>query len=685
MDIFNEIKLNNIDYVKEYIKSGKDINIIHPTMSIPVTPLYAALLFSQYEIAQLLLDNGADVNLGRPILSVIKTDNYIKVINMLITHNVNLNVLTNNNETPLITAIKQNNLEIVNLLIENGADVNFFIAKEHIPLITAIQKKNIEITSLLIKKGAIVNYLDSYYTPLVFACTENNTELIKLLIDNGAKIHAKDNKNVSAFIKSCENNNIEIIKLFIKLGIDINEKDHNINALYFVCKTNSIETLHLLIENGINITENCAINTTPLMLAIEYFHIDIVKILIINGALTSDIKKQLFYKYYINILNTCFLDYTLSSEYEQVKFYIELIFVLDFKQFKIFAIQYLFVHNSYNIISNYYEDKTYKLYFDDTNNTTIFRVYNKYDIPLNDENVFKIIYEIHKDSIEYMYVPYKIYDVNDSFKFIEDITDPENHMNEKYKKITSVFDFETDPDKSFNVFPRRDLQVWKSCLQKFMIENKKLGTEILTYYTHIGDRCIHNILRGREELNTIEYCKKDNQEIHDCIVHLNRFIWNANESSLTCDERIKNIDSIILYRGTKLGNIPLKRGSIINNQRNQFVSFTSKFSVAKSFGDIIFELTLTKNDVILPIEDIKIEGTFISKYAKEMEWLFPINTSFILTGDAYTNTEYIDEYEPDEEDTHTYIIIPIKVYRQEKTEFKIFDNEELQNRDVLLL
>ena len=42
--------------------------------------------------------------------------------------------------------------------------------------------------------------------------------------------------------------------------------------------------------------------------------------------------------------------------------------------------------------------------------------------------------------------------------------------------------------------------------------------KLLRFYSHIGDRCIHNILRNVEFLNSIDYCKYSNEEIRKYMI-----------------------------------------------------------------------------------------------------------------------------------------------------------------------
>jgi len=59
MKLISEIEENNIDFVRQWIKDGYSIN----DPSLHMQPIMIAIDYSQEEIAKLLLDNGADLNL----------------------------------------------------------------------------------------------------------------------------------------------------------------------------------------------------------------------------------------------------------------------------------------------------------------------------------------------------------------------------------------------------------------------------------------------------------------------------------------------------------------------------------------------------------------------------------------------------------------------------------------------
>jgi hypothetical protein len=168
------------------------------------------------------------------------------------------------------------------------------------------------------------------------------------------------------------------------------------------------------------------------------------------------------------------------------------------------------------------------------------------------------------------------------------------------------------------------------------------------------------------------YSFKNDIERKQTIICLNNFIWRMCKKFRQTEKIPPCLLSrkLILYRGENNISIPLTNGSIINALRNKFLSFTTSFSTARSFSDdIIYMIEVDINkDIFLPIGSIKFKGMTLSQEAYENEFLFPINTSFIVVDTPKSVTQ--PGYRP-------FAVLPIKIHNQSKPNFTEFVNSPL--------
>ena len=175
-------------------------------------------------------------------------------------------------DTPLILAATMGHQEIMRLLINAGANVNWcgptdlgkeYNRKRFSPLIKATSYNEIEVVKLLIDAGAYIDQADGIgRTPLQYAVIAGCVDVINLLLDNGADINSADEDGTTSLI------------LAIMIGIPAN--------LYS-------DIVKLLIERGADLEKADEDGDTPLTKAVRYGMLEMVKLLIANGAsLTHD-------------------------------------------------------------------------------------------------------------------------------------------------------------------------------------------------------------------------------------------------------------------------------------------------------------------------------------------------------------------------------------------------------------
>lgn len=105
---------------------------------------------------------------------------------------VDLEYHDSSKQTPLIIACRINSYDIASLLIENGAKVNSKDMDTWTPLLNAAKNGNSRLVALLLEKKANVDDKDcGGFTPLMWACYKNHLDAVKLLLKHNANPNAQ--------------------------------------------------------------------------------------------------------------------------------------------------------------------------------------------------------------------------------------------------------------------------------------------------------------------------------------------------------------------------------------------------------------------------------------------------------------------------------------------------------------
>ncbi len=189
--------------------------------------------------------------------------------------------------TPLIKACQTMNVDIAEYLIDKGADVNAKGALGITPLI-AIRKRKDEPYDLiqhLIKMGADVNakFYPGVGDYTVLHTALGNVKITKLLIDNGADVNAK-NLMGTPLQRAISNKNVEIAELLVESGAKLQEFSFGNTELHLAAIKGRADHVPLLVKYGTDVDVQNEIGRTPLYYASMHGHRKTVEALIAAGA-----------------------------------------------------------------------------------------------------------------------------------------------------------------------------------------------------------------------------------------------------------------------------------------------------------------------------------------------------------------------------------------------------------------
>ncbi|HPW60385.1 MAG TPA: ankyrin repeat domain-containing protein, partial [Candidatus Rifleibacterium sp.] len=283
----------NPEIIKYLIKKGADVNF---PRRLYYTPLFAALMHGNLEIAEILVRAGADVNCSDNYDTMLtkfigwhdlwpgtaafgSVDKARKAtVEFLLRHGADVKArIPEDNATTLMRAVACNYPEVLDILIEHGANVNETNDLGETALFLAAENNNSDETiRRLIKLGADVNARDANgTTPLMSAACSENLEAINTLIECGADVTAKDNDGMNAVIYACacacdyKGLPGEHLNPLFANGIDINERDSEGLTAYYYTMSNeyTIDASLYMIKMGADTNIRLRHNMTPLMVS----------------------------------------------------------------------------------------------------------------------------------------------------------------------------------------------------------------------------------------------------------------------------------------------------------------------------------------------------------------------------------------------------------------------------------
>uniref|UniRef100_A0A452RCP1 Poly [ADP-ribose] polymerase n=1 Tax=Ursus americanus TaxID=9643 RepID=A0A452RCP1_URSAM len=244
------------------------------------------------------------------LLEAARSGNEEKLMALLTPLNVNCHASDGRKSTPLHLAAGYNRVRIVQLLLQHGADVHAKDKGGLVPLHNACSYGHYEVTELLLKHGACVNAMDLWqFTPLHEAASKNRVEVCSLLLSHGAdptlvNCHGKSAVDMAptpelrerltyefkghSLLQAAREADLAKVKKTLALEI-INFKQPQSHETALHCAVASLhpkrkQVTELLLRKGANVNEKNKDFMTPLHVAAERAHNDVMEVLHKHGA-----------------------------------------------------------------------------------------------------------------------------------------------------------------------------------------------------------------------------------------------------------------------------------------------------------------------------------------------------------------------------------------------------------------
>uniref|UniRef100_A0A0K2TKJ7 Transient receptor potential cation channel subfamily A member 1 homolog [Aplysia californica] n=1 Tax=Lepeophtheirus salmonis TaxID=72036 RepID=A0A0K2TKJ7_LEPSM len=299
-----------------------------------VSPLHYAVRYTNIDIAQFLLDMGANPNVQGPdkmtplqyaaryggkkrsrhwkkgsyrsfdeeedeaeMFECEKVINVGETVALLINYYADVNAQDRYNLTALHhAAIRGNNDAASVLLSTSGIEKEPRDLQGSTPLHLASTYNRLDTVKLLLANKANPKCIDiDERTPLHEACQEGNVEVVNAIISESEAnfstdfvkelIQKKDGEGNTSLSIAVSSGSIKIVELLLEYGANVNSKNkHSVSVLHCAARTGQIESVELLVEHSAEVNVVNSLIQTPVYIAASNNNVKVIEYLVNNGC-----------------------------------------------------------------------------------------------------------------------------------------------------------------------------------------------------------------------------------------------------------------------------------------------------------------------------------------------------------------------------------------------------------------
>lgn len=279
--------------MRELIKAGINLDYI----IYAHTPLTLSIIKEQFEIAHLLVDGGADVNIPEkmacrrlPLHMVARLGLY-DLVTKMVNHGADINAHDAASMTALHWAALEGHFKVVDWLINAGAEVDPQDEVGHTPLFRAVEGAHLEVVKLLCGAGASVNVEGKYlWTPLFHSVVCNDFDMVKDLISNGASVQHTNIIGQTALHLIANRLATDNLLTLCRTDSDFYLRDRQLScfaskrAVDRACCEFEMEIAELLIDSGADVDCLNHLGETPFFVAAREADVSLMRLFIRAGS-----------------------------------------------------------------------------------------------------------------------------------------------------------------------------------------------------------------------------------------------------------------------------------------------------------------------------------------------------------------------------------------------------------------
>lgn len=312
LTIHDTAVMDDIEKADELLQ--KDPSLLDARDSKGMRPLQYAAKAGNAKMVQYLLDKGAKVSCDEdeePPINLTVFGSSIEVAELLLDHGADVNSRDDLDTTPLYEAAGKDAMDFVRLFLARGADPNTIDSDNEAPIHSA---KSLECVKMLLEAGADPNAKGYFGNTALYLWNMPYLETVLILHSYGAEIRTRNCQGETPIGYAAASKNSELLDALVSVyGIDslsifdltsigdlsgiekrigedpsalyrVDECRKHWSLLHYATEANRLEVVKYLVEAGINVDVVDDDGMTPLFAAAESGEAYVLAYLLSEGA-----------------------------------------------------------------------------------------------------------------------------------------------------------------------------------------------------------------------------------------------------------------------------------------------------------------------------------------------------------------------------------------------------------------
>ncbi|XP_046562242.1 ankyrin repeat domain-containing protein 50-like [Haliotis rubra] len=243
----------------------------------------------KYVLSQNMVDINGRVRCGRTAVMLAAANGHKDVVEMFVDKGATVSFVDETGNNILHCACRRGDMEAVKyILSQKMVDVNSYGPRKKTPLMVAAEHGHKEVVELLVTHGADLSLsVKGGDNILHIACNRGQFDVVKYLLSlNSVDINSRGYKKRTPVMAAAEHGHKEVVELLVTHGADLSlSVKGRDDILHIACNRGQFDVVkYLLSLNSVDINSMGYKKRTPVMVAAEHGHKEVVELLVTHGA-----------------------------------------------------------------------------------------------------------------------------------------------------------------------------------------------------------------------------------------------------------------------------------------------------------------------------------------------------------------------------------------------------------------